>query len=159
MIGGHSSQVDSLIDSLRLKPTHGSELVKESAQILLIQLCNFLQNFPSKEGVEIISSHVTEEDDIFENARPVFYIYNDFALFSLTEIPLDDNTFLARLILRDCTGKYAWDCKINYNNNTFSIPPPYSLLSKPIIPPPQQTAPILYVFILFSNNNNTDRYI
>ena len=135
---------NELMDALRFKPLHGSELVKESAQILLVQLCNFLQNFPSKEGVELMSSQVNEGDDV-EGANPMFFIYNDFALFSLTEIPLSDSSSLARLILRDCTGKYAWDSLINYNDNSFSIPPPYSLLTKPVVPPSSPSPPILFV--------------
>jgi hypothetical protein len=52
---------------------------------------------------------------------------------------MEDGSCLSRLILRDCTGKYAWDSRINYNNYTYSIAPPFLLLSKPITPvvPPQ----------------------
>ena len=136
-------QLSELLDYLTEKPIHGSIVIKEAAHILLIQLCNFLQNFPCKEGIEIMSSKVSETDDIFKDQKPLFYIYNDFALFSLVEVPLPDGNHLARLILRDCTGKYAWDSKINYNNYIHEIPPPYSLLNEPIIPPTEKD-PIVY---------------
>jgi len=70
-----------------------------------------------------MSSQVAESDDILKEQKPLFYIYNDFALFSLVEVPLPDGSHMARLILRDCTGKYAWDAKINYNNYSHEIPP------------------------------------
>lgn len=136
------AQLSELLDYLTEKPIHGSQIVKEAAHILLIQLSNFLQNFPCKEGIEIMSSQISETDDIFKDQIPLFYIYNDFALFSLVEVPLQDGTTLARLILRDCTGKYAWDAKINYNNYIHEIPPPYSLLSRPIIPPVVKESPV-----------------
>ena len=127
-------QLSDLLDCLILKPVHGSMVIKEAAHILLVQLCNFLQNFPCAAGIEIMSSQVTEADDARKDQTPLFYIYNNFALFSLVEVPLPDGTSMARIILRDCTGKYAWDSKINYNNYTHEIPPPYSLLSTPITP-------------------------
>ena len=134
--GGISSMgmpLNDLLEQLRKQPSHGSEAIKEAAQILLVQLCNFLQNFPYKEGIEIMSSQVSEDDDIEEH-KPLFFIYNDFALFSLVEVPMEDGSYLSRLILRDCTGKYAWDSRINYNNYTYTVAPPFSLLAKPIAP-------------------------
>jgi len=136
------AQLSELLETLTEKPTHGSNTIKEAAHILLIQLCNFLQNFPCKEGIEIMSSQVCETDDIFKDQKPLFFIYNDFALFSLVEIPLPDGSHMCRLILRDCTGKYAWDSKINYNNYIHEIPPAYSLLSEPVIPPTVKEPPV-----------------
>ena len=135
-------KLSELLEILTDKPTHGSQIIKEAAHILLIQLCNFLQNFPCKEGIEIMSSQVSESDDILKEQKPLYFIYNDFALFSLVEVPLADGSHMARLILRDCTGKYAWDAKINYNNYIHEIPPVYSLLSNPIEPPTEKEAPI-----------------
>ena len=134
-------QLSELLDILIEKPSHGSQIIKEAAHILLIQLCNFLQNFPCKEGIEIISSQVSESDDIFKEQKPLFFIYNDFALFSLVEVPIPNDpngSHMARLILRDCTGKYAWDSKINYNNYIHETPEPYSLLNEPILPKVQK---------------------
>ena len=100
-------QMSSLLNTLLASPLHGSEAIKEAAHILLIQLCNFLQTFPSSEGIHILSSEVDEGD--IESA-PLFYIYNDFALFSLSELQnLPEGQTGARLMLRDCTGRYAWD--------------------------------------------------
>ena len=111
--------------------------MKEAAQILLIQMNNFLNNFPCREGIEVISSQISEvrgsavlrntiphfslvqTDDIDDTSpSPLYYIYNDFALLSLVEIPLPDGSGKhSRIILRDCTGKYAWDsrCAVNYD--------------------------------------------
>eukprot|EP01094_Clydonella_sp_ATCC50884_P008894 TRINITY_DN1843_c1_g1_i2.p1 TRINITY_DN1843_c1_g1~~TRINITY_DN1843_c1_g1_i2.p1 ORF type:complete len:1500 (-),score=588.09 TRINITY_DN1843_c1_g1_i2:141-4463(-) len=130
------TNLNELLDNLRVRPLHNSDVVKEAANILLVQLCNFLQNFPCKSGIEILSSLVQENDDVEEDESvPLYYIYNDFALFSLVEIPLEDGDSMARVIMRDATGKYAWDARINYDHLNNGIEPPCSLL-KPALPPP-----------------------
>lgn len=132
-----SPQMVELLDSLRAKPAHASEVIKEAATILLVQLCNFLQNFPCPAGIAVMSSMVQENDDVEEEeSMPLFYIYNDFALFSLVEVPLEDGDSMARVIMRDCTGKYAWDARINYDHLNNGIEPPCSLL-RPALPPPE----------------------
>jgi len=135
--GSVESQLTDLLENLIQKPVHNSLVIKEAAHILLVQLCNFLQNFPCGEGIEIMSSQITESDDIFKDQIPLFYIYNDFALFSLVEVPQTDGSHMARIILRDCTGKYAWDARINYKNYIHEVPLPFCLLKKPILPPPE----------------------
>jgi hypothetical protein len=131
-----SPQIGELLDTLRAKPAHMSEVIKEAATILLVQMCNFLQNFPCPAGIAVMSSMVQENDDVEEDdSVPLFYIYNDFALFSLVEIPLDDGSSMARVIMRDCTGKYAWDARINYDHLDNGIEPPCSLL-RPALQPP-----------------------
>lgn len=137
-----ASEMLDQLEQLKLKPVHGSETIKEAAGILLVQLCNFLQNFPSPEGIEIISSQIGEDDDIsVPQCEPLFYIYNDFALFSCIEVP-KENESVARIILRDSTGKYAWDSTINYNNFTNAIEPAVALLCEPIHRPPVIDAPV-----------------
>jgi hypothetical protein len=127
-------------DKLMTAPSHGSEVIKEAAGILLVQLCNFMQNFPCPEGIEIFSSHICEEDDITEQVcEPLFYIYNDFALFSLVEVPHGDDR-IARVVLRDSTGKYAWDSTISYINSDSDIPQTVNLLQQPILAPSQMDA-------------------
>lgn len=143
-IGGNIENLTDLMDHLDQNPVHGSIVVKEAAKILLVQFCNFMQNFPCKEGIEILCSQVTEADDLEGSVSPpLFYIYNDFALFSLVEVPLEDGSHLARLILRDSTGRYAWDATINYNNYVHEAPPPFSLLCKPICSPMEPEPPIV----------------
>jgi hypothetical protein len=136
------AQFSELLEQLTQKPTHGSFMIKEAAHILLVQLCNFLQNFPSPEGIEVVASQISESDDVQIDPPPFYYIYNDFALISLVEIPYPDGSHRARVIVRDCTGKYSWDCQINYNNYTHQIPKPLSLLCEPIIAPVTPEPPI-----------------
>jgi len=55
----------------------------------------------------------------------------------LVEIPQEDGTKVARIIMRDCTGKYAWDCRVSYNFPGVALEAPYSLF-KPAIELPEQ---------------------
>ena len=110
------AQLSDLLETLNEKPLHGSTIIKDAAHILLIQLLNFYQNFPCKEGIDILSSQVSELDDIFKDQIPLFYIYNDHSLFSFVEVAISDTETVARLILRDSTGKYAWDSRVNYKD-------------------------------------------
>ena len=138
-LGGNDrpTNLSELLDNLRSRPCHGSEAVKEAANILLVQMTNFLQNFPCPAGIEILSSLVQENDDVEEDdSQPLFFIYNDFALFSLVEVPLEDGDSMARVIMRDATGKYAWDTRINYDHLNNGIEPPCSLLKPALAPSP-----------------------
>eukprot|EP01102_Stenamoeba_stenopodia_P015219 TRINITY_DN516_c0_g1_i1.p1 TRINITY_DN516_c0_g1~~TRINITY_DN516_c0_g1_i1.p1 ORF type:complete len:1485 (+),score=330.88 TRINITY_DN516_c0_g1_i1:382-4836(+) len=101
----------------RLNPSHGSVIICEAAEILWMHLLSFLQNFPSKEGIDIHSSLVTEQDDNMEHdPSTTYYVFNDCLLFSLLQVPHPSGGTAARIILRDQTGKYAWDSLLTYDN-------------------------------------------
>lgn len=101
----------------RLTPSHGSIIVAEAAEILWVHMLNFLQNFPCREGIDIHSSLVTEADDHLEqDPSTTFYVYNDSLIVSVLQVPHPSGGVAARIILRDQTGKYAWDSLLTYDN-------------------------------------------
>jgi hypothetical protein len=101
----------------RLNPTHGSAVICEAAEILWMHLLSFLQNFPCKEGIDIHSSLVTETDDHLEqDPSTTFYVFNDSLIVSVIQVPHPSGGVAARIILRDQTGKYAWDSLLTYDN-------------------------------------------
>jgi hypothetical protein len=119
-IPGMGVPLNDLLEQLRAKPSHGSEVIKEAAQILLVHLCNFLQNFPCKEGIEIMSSQITEEDDIETEPKPLYFIYNDFALFSFVEVCFILPFFLI-INHQNSRKKYIFNILNHLLNNTMNV--------------------------------------
>eukprot|EP01100_Stratorugosa_tubuloviscum_P011908 TRINITY_DN542_c0_g1_i1.p1 TRINITY_DN542_c0_g1~~TRINITY_DN542_c0_g1_i1.p1 ORF type:complete len:1470 (+),score=659.45 TRINITY_DN542_c0_g1_i1:33-4442(+) len=123
-------------DLNRYNPSHASSIVCEAAEIILMHFINFLQNFPCKEGIDIHSSLVLEQDDLLEqDVTTNFYIYNDSVIFSVVQVPHPSGGVSARLIVRDQTGKYAWDMQATYDNpNSKGPDPPVSLFRESNVP-------------------------
>jgi hypothetical protein len=103
--------IDSYYLQLRTKPSHGSQDIREAAEILLLYTMNHYNNFPTSAGPEQIVSEFNEEDD----NKHIFFIYNDTSIISLSEINTNGTT-ISRIIVRDYTGKYAWDCNISFDS-------------------------------------------
>jgi len=105
-----------LVAQLCVSPSHGSDTVRKAAHCVLTHLLSHFQAFPSKEGVEVMHSQVNENDDMFVSPEGVYntytYVYNDSSLMTLCEVPDGHGSHFARLLLRDVSGKYAWDCSI-----------------------------------------------
>jgi len=59
--------VDEEESSSRLNPSHGSVIICEAAEILWVHLLSFLQNFPSRDGIDLHSSLVTEQVGLFSS--------------------------------------------------------------------------------------------
>ncbi|XP_071509719.1 ral GTPase-activating protein subunit alpha-1-like [Diadema antillarum] len=112
-----------------------SELTRLTAKTVLAHLVDKLGHFPLGGGPACVTSLVNEVDDLpgfetdditprlFESQNVQFFIYNDAALISVEQLPpLDDgsesNLSLAtsdlRVVVRNVTGKFAWDGRIIY---------------------------------------------
>merc|ERR1711988_1673599 len=48
-----ASPIVALYNRLRQSPTHGSDIIKESAEHLLLLLTHFVQNFPGPKGIDV----------------------------------------------------------------------------------------------------------
>lgn len=48
--------------------------------------------------------------------RALFFIYNDISIISVAEVQGEDKQSITRCIIRDSTGKYAWDCSPSYDS-------------------------------------------
>ncbi|GAM28814.1 hypothetical protein SAMD00019534_119900, partial [Acytostelium subglobosum LB1] len=96
-------------------------LIKDAAETLLFNCMNFVHHFPSKEGPEVFSSLVDEADDLQaavpEDETPLFSVLHENALISIVEVPKPNGQqgTLARLFIRDATGKYVWNFDHVYN--------------------------------------------
>eukprot|EP01114_Cavostelium_apophysatum_P016785 TRINITY_DN4844_c0_g1_i3.p1 TRINITY_DN4844_c0_g1~~TRINITY_DN4844_c0_g1_i3.p1 ORF type:complete len:1456 (+),score=431.48 TRINITY_DN4844_c0_g1_i3:258-4625(+) len=85
---------------------------KEAARYLLISALDLHKNFASLAGVEFSLSQVTESDDGGpDESQVTHFIYKNSALISCVEVTGSTGEKLARLFLRDATGRYAWNCR------------------------------------------------
>eukprot|EP01104_Vermistella_antarctica_P013529 TRINITY_DN4112_c0_g1_i3.p1 TRINITY_DN4112_c0_g1~~TRINITY_DN4112_c0_g1_i3.p1 ORF type:complete len:1259 (-),score=365.16 TRINITY_DN4112_c0_g1_i3:66-3842(-) len=144
------STINQLLEHLTDRPAHGSLKVKDAATVLLTHINHIVQNFPKREGIDIFSGMLADEDDTpfgdekaIEDAKAtgpapaaaykntLFYIHNNLSVFSVSELPAPDKGGpFARLYMRDSTGRYAWDFKLAYDKEgRKSIQPPCSLLT------------------------------
>ncbi|CAG8562842.1 11696_t:CDS:10 [Ambispora gerdemannii] len=93
------------------------ELVKDVAECVLLHLTRHLDNFAPLHGPAMINSNLvgpmgdTREEENQENYH--FFSLNNTNIITLIEIP-GDVTSIARLMVRDATGRYAWDLKLFY---------------------------------------------
>eukprot|EP01135_Chromosphaera_perkinsii_P003053 Nk52_evm35s233 gene=Nk52_evmTU35s233 len=96
-----------------------------AALTVLFTLINNFGNYPSFAGVCRLTSRVSEHEDItdfsdlipaiFNKEQVQFFVYNDYTLISMVEIPRRNGQGTqSRVILRDFTGKYAWDMDVLY---------------------------------------------
>ncbi|KJE91836.1 hypothetical protein CAOG_009595 [Capsaspora owczarzaki ATCC 30864] len=97
-----------------------------AAKNMLFHLLNHLNNFPSAAGVACLTSRVTEYDEVtssneltselFDAPGVQFFVLNSSTLISLIELPSKvlGEPPRARVLLRDMTGKYAWDATLLY---------------------------------------------
>lgn len=109
---------ETLYSQLRAKPIHGSDLIREAAEALLYYTRFHFHNFPcpGQAGPEQLSSLLSEDDSSTNDQKFVSFIYNDNSIVSIGQLPDSSNSATTtRVIVRDATGKYAWDAKISYD--------------------------------------------
>ena len=115
---------DQTVQSLLVAPAHKSTVIREAADIVLNEILNQYNNFPSRGGYEVSASPAVEYDGskIFSflvfflifffffwlfadpNNRVLYFIYNDKLILSLHDL-----SGYVRVIIRTSTGKYVWD--------------------------------------------------
>ncbi|KYQ90706.1 RapGAP/RanGAP domain-containing protein [Tieghemostelium lacteum] len=120
-------------------------IVRDACETLLSHCLNFVHNFPSREGPSLFSSNIDEDDDLdfqpssnvsddneksMRNSgsnsgaqQPIFFVLNDNLIISVMEIskPNSNNGTLARLFIRDATGKYVWNFDCDYDENKIRL--------------------------------------
>jgi hypothetical protein len=129
--------------------SHGSAPIRDATEAALYKLVNHAGNFPPRSGIAVLTSQLSETDDVPPGAVPdlakhLFFLYNHSSLVSLVQLPPrtaphlyqggenggeDEKVKLARVMVRDATGKYAWDAVPAYAPFT-SITPAH-LLRRP----------------------------
>eukprot|EP01114_Cavostelium_apophysatum_P000081 TRINITY_DN1007_c0_g1_i5.p1 TRINITY_DN1007_c0_g1~~TRINITY_DN1007_c0_g1_i5.p1 ORF type:complete len:802 (-),score=236.83 TRINITY_DN1007_c0_g1_i5:97-2502(-) len=103
-----------------------SEKIKEAAHCVLVNLLYHVDNFPSRLGPSRLSSSLTEKE-LMEakglTANHILCFALDHTLISVIRHPKEaGKPYRVTVILRDETGKYAWDSEINYNSKPYVLP-------------------------------------
>ncbi|KAJ3147009.1 Ral GTPase-activating protein subunit alpha-1 [Geranomyces michiganensis] len=100
--------------------TLGNNLIKEAAENVLMHLLHHVNNFAPPHGPSMISTQLLDpalQEDPKEGERYLYMSLNDTTLLTLVDMPgvtpLDSR---ARLIVRDMTGRYAWDAHLFFEN-------------------------------------------
>ncbi|XP_071963778.1 ral GTPase-activating protein subunit alpha-2-like [Antedon mediterranea] len=116
-------------------------VIRLAATTVMCHLVNHLNQFPLDGGSACLTASINEYDDIpdleldeispsmFQSPNMQFFVYNESVLVSVVELPenyqydfldgdmtgdLTTRSTRARLIIRDCSGKYSWDAAILY---------------------------------------------
>jgi len=138
-------QVYGLLDA-GMGAGHGSPLIHDAAEAALYKLVNHTGNFPPRSGIAVLTSQLSETDDLptwtaaSDLSKQLFFLYNNSSLLSLVQLPPSSPSFehhqedgmqatgmaerscVSRLILRDSTGKYAWDASPAYTPSSLCVP-------------------------------------
>ncbi|RIB08070.1 hypothetical protein C2G38_2045480 [Gigaspora rosea] len=92
--------------------------VKEVAEYVLLHLTHHLDNFAPLHGPAMMNSTLigplgndTKDDEASDNYH--YFSFNDTTIITLIEIP-GDNSSVSRMIIRDFSGRYAWDSSLFY---------------------------------------------
>ncbi|CAG8449369.1 5481_t:CDS:10 [Cetraspora pellucida] len=95
-----------------------SNFVKEVAEYVLLHLTHHLDNFSPLHGPVMMNSTLigplgndTKYDEASDNYH--YFSFNDTTIITLIEIP-GDNAPVSRMIIRDFSGRYAWDSSLFY---------------------------------------------
>jgi hypothetical protein len=68
---------------------------------------------------------IEKDSEIYEGDSAMYFVYNDLILISFCEIPNKGNekdpefAKKVRVIVRDATGKYAWDFAMDFSENIY----------------------------------------
>mmetsp|Transcript_16622 Transcript_16622/g.49721 ORF Transcript_16622/g.49721 Transcript_16622/m.49721 type:complete len:1477 (-) Transcript_16622:147-4577(-) len=98
----------SLFSQLYKMPSHGSDDVQEAAYIFLCAMSQHYHNFPSTAGCSQVATWTSPKDVDNTDDRTKFFIYHGSIIFSLSTA---DSADTLRFTCRDCTGKYTWEVK------------------------------------------------
>lgn len=97
--------LEPLYMQLKNKPSHGSDVIREAAETLLLFTMNHYNNFPPPStGPEQINTDFSEEDS---DSRALFFIFNDMSILSLVDTATDDKGNISRCIIRDRYDRYT----------------------------------------------------
>ncbi|KAI8999195.1 hypothetical protein BC832DRAFT_594874 [Gaertneriomyces semiglobifer] len=94
------------------------ELIKETADNVLIHIMHHLGNFPGVEGSATMNSQIPDpafnDEGDSASERALYFVHKDSTLITLVDMPGDNLDSRARIIVRDRTGRYTWDNALFY---------------------------------------------
>ena len=101
--------------------------IRDAAHFTLSTILNHLGNFPTPSGASVISTLASEEEILGEiiandsnttesNAKEYmrYYITDDRLIICVIDRPYNINGPCTCIIVRDSTGKYAWDASLTW---------------------------------------------
>ena len=97
--------------------------VRYAAEMLLECMLSFRGSYPFAEGPDVMGSLISEGDDGAREEHTTSFVYNKTNIISVADIPLNPThivynaktavaptgTTAARVIIREASGKWAWD--------------------------------------------------
>mmetsp|Transcript_23491 Transcript_23491/g.58803 ORF Transcript_23491/g.58803 Transcript_23491/m.58803 type:complete len:1527 (-) Transcript_23491:30-4610(-) len=122
-------RVDQMFDLLTKKPAHESEAVQAAAEVLLHSISHFMSQVPGKEGIQLLHSDITEEDDVPDDERlaPLHFLVNSTTILSLVEVSRPGSgERVSRVILRNLTGLYSWENRLVFDPQGHPDPLPFN---------------------------------
>jgi hypothetical protein len=104
--------------------------VQDAGETVAEMLCAHLDNFPAPAGPEICECREYDgkkhqgDDDM--NPNTIFWIFGDNALLSMRQVDPCVCGPIVRVTLRNMTGRFVWDCKLQYEalreTHLFGVP-------------------------------------
>ncbi|CEP09769.1 hypothetical protein [Parasitella parasitica] len=98
-------------------PENEQGYVKESAEAVLLHLLHHFNNFappygPATIHSTIVGPGVNQDDSEYHQYQ--YFAFKDTSIFAFVEMPETPSraTALARMIIRDVTGRYVWDAQL-----------------------------------------------
>ncbi|KAJ3023285.1 Ral GTPase-activating protein subunit alpha-2 [Thoreauomyces humboldtii] len=98
----------------------GSQLIRETAENVLMHILHHVNNFAPPHGASMLSSQILDpalQDEPKEGEKYLYLAINGTTIMTIVDMPgrtpLDSR---ARLIVRDMTGRYTWDSRLFYES-------------------------------------------
>ncbi|KAJ3289654.1 Ral GTPase-activating protein subunit alpha-1 [Borealophlyctis nickersoniae] len=98
-----------------------AELIRESAENVLLHILHHSNNFAPPCGAPMLCSQIMDpalaEESASDTGKYLYFAFNSTTIITIVEMP--GNTALesrSRLILRDMTGRYTWDTHLFYES-------------------------------------------
>lgn len=79
-----SPSIEKLFTEMRLEPVHGSPMIREAAETLLLQLLNQYNNHPSRGGIQLTGSTYCEYE--VPDVTTLYFSYYDVLIIACVDI-------------------------------------------------------------------------
>lgn len=109
-------------DTLTKRDESEIEPIKIAAEYTLCHMLNRVGQFPPTSETAQVSSSLTEKSESFDNLAleaseySRIFMFDNMFLVSVIDQPVEKNGPGVTLIVRDITGKYAWDSRVLYGD-------------------------------------------
>lgn len=132
------------------KSASTTEDIRNAALYTLYHLLNHVGAFPSASGARSISSLLSEEDILAKiaasekipNAKEFIrhFLLDEDTILSTIDVPLSAGGPSIVIIVRDKTGRYAWEGSLIYTPMSDPVPPKHvaqkaPTVTQPFVPP------------------------